>query len=112
MQDGVTAFQHADAEPAQLVVTNAVEYRGRFTRNDGCLELVSDGARYTPIFNNVEHLRTAVRESGTPAKSALWSIAGGPTGDRLSVAASVLGSCQRSLFVVVGISDPRSVPST
>jgi len=105
--DGITAFQQANVEPDKLVVINAVEYRGQFTRNGECLELISDGVRYTPVFNNAEHLRTAVRDSSMPRTPALWSLAGGPMDQSLSVPASVLGRCQRPLFKIVSITGPR-----
>jgi hypothetical protein len=107
VHDGVTAFQHTDVKPEQLVVINAVEYRGRFTRSEGCLELVSDGKRYTPVFNNPEHLQNALRDSAARAQPRLWSIAGGPAQDRLRVSARILGRCQEPLFMVVSLSDPR-----
>ncbi len=108
VQDGVTAFQRTDVKPEQLVVINAVEYRGHFDRSNGCLGLVSDGKRYTPVFNNPEHLQTALRDSAAQGQPRLWSIAGGPVQDRLSVPARILGRCRESLFMVVSLSHPRS----
>lgn len=110
VHDGVTAFQRTDVKPEQLVVINAVEYRGRFTRSNGCLELVSDSKRYTPVFNSVAHLRLGLRDSGAPAQARLWSIAGGPAESRLRIPAEILGRCQEPLFIVVSLSDPRPPP--
>jgi len=107
VQDGITAFQRTDVKPEQLVVINAVEYRGQFARSNGCLELVSDGKRYTPVFNNAAHLQAAFRESAAPAQAQLWSIAGGPASNRLTIPARVLGRCREPLFMIVSLSDPR-----
>ncbi|HEX6742410.1 MAG TPA: hypothetical protein VF079_11525 [Sphingomicrobium sp.] len=110
VHDGVTVFQRADVKPEKLVVINAVEYRGRFVRNGSCLELVSDGKRYTPLFNNPTEMQEALRDSRIHETSRHWSIAGGPMVGRSSVSAGTLGDCRSPLFAVVSISDPRAGP--
>lgn len=106
-RDGIRILQRADQDPGKLVVINAVEYRGRFIRSGKCLVLISDGARYTPVFHNQTDIQRATEESEESGKSHLWSIAGGPANDRIEVAAQTLGSCRLPLFMIVSLSDPR-----
>lgn len=106
-QAGLVAFKHADAKPGGLVVINAVEYRGQFTAEGGCLVLLSDGQRYTPIFNNVEHLQAAVSTARNSEDVVSWSLAGGPMQGN-ALPRETLNPCQGVAFKVVSISDPRA----
>lgn len=105
--DGVTVLRRADIAPNELVVINAVEYRGRFALVNGCLQLVSDNIRYTPVFQNGRDIAAAVTDARRPAGGRSWSIAGGPRSEDVRLPPTLPDNCSRDLFVVVSLSDPR-----
>ena len=106
-QAGLVAFIDDEAEPGKLVVINAVEYRGQFKAEGSCLVLLSDGQRFTPIFNNAEHLQAAISAARNSEASVSWSLAGGPMQGE-ALARESLDPCQGVAFKVVSISDPRA----
>lgn len=112
--DGVRVFERAGDGSDELIVQDAVEWRGRFRIESKCLQLSIDDVDYTPVFMNRPALRTALGDVGSepPRLSAsAWSLEGARVReeDRAGYAV-VTAACAGRPFLVTGLSDPKPPP--
>ncbi|MGA9583406.1 MAG: hypothetical protein WBR13_15710 [Allosphingosinicella sp.] len=112
--DGVRVFERSGEGSNTLIVQDAIEWRGRFTVESGCLLLSIDGRDYTPIFASSSAARTALGDVGPTAPrlgASSWSLQGSriPEADAAGPSKAT-GACGKPPFLVSSLSDPKPLP--
>lgn len=112
--EGARVFERQGGRPDELVVQDAIEWRGAFAVESRCLVVTVDDRRFTPIFLNGTALRTALGDVGGPGRRGAnsWSL----EGSRVSESerggyAGAIGDCGAPPFLVSGLTDPRPLPT-